>query len=80
MPHPEAANFSDDIPPFVFDPDRFLPARPLPRYQSTKTFMGYRREANRGVGTRNSIVLLGTNGTVSGFVRRLENELDCNTE
>ncbi|MFT5193212.1 MAG: altronate dehydratase [Cellvibrionaceae bacterium] len=72
---PEVANFSDNIPPFVFDKEHFLPADRLPRHADVPTFQGYKRAGGRGVGTRNTVVLLGINGTVSGFTRQLENHL-----
>ncbi len=53
---PTTPNFVDDLPPFVFDETHFKPASQLPLYANVKTFMGYRREGNRGVGTRNMIV------------------------
>jgi altronate dehydratase len=72
---PSEANFQNDLARYQFDEAAFQPAPPLPRYAETKTFMGYDREAGRGVGTRNIIVLLGTSSLVSGFVRQLENRL-----
>ncbi len=72
---PEQPNFSDQIPPFVFDAAHFTPAPPLPLYSTVKTFMGYRRAGTRGVGTRNTIVLLGTSALTGGFVRSLEARL-----
>ncbi|MFK7802418.1 MAG: UxaA family hydrolase [Anaerolineae bacterium] len=72
---PETANFSDDIPPFIFDETEFQAADSLPRYGEIPTFQGYRRGGGRGVGTRNTIVLLGVNGTVAGFTRQLEDRL-----
>jgi len=72
---PTTSNFTDEIPPFVFDESRFVPAPPLELYSDTKTFMGYRRAGTRGVGTRNTIVLLGTSALTGGFVRALETRL-----
>ncbi len=37
--------------------------------------MGYRRTGSRGVGTRNTIVLLGTSALTGGFVASLEERL-----
>ncbi|MCB8961063.1 MAG: UxaA family hydrolase [Ardenticatenales bacterium] len=75
FPLPAAANFSDDIPPFVFDPDSFTPAEPLPRQAATATFQGYLRPGGRGVGTRNQVILLAANGTVAGFTKALAERL-----
>ncbi len=72
---PTTSNFTDEIAPFVFDEAGFLPAPPLALYPDTKTFMGYRREGSRGVGTRNTVVLLGTSALTGGFVRSLETRL-----
>lgn len=72
---PDSANFDDDLERFTFDEQTFVPAPPLPRYADPLTFMGYQRGGDRGVGTRNMIILLGTTALVSGFVRRLEHDL-----
>ena len=72
---PTTSNFTDEIEPFVFDESRFIPAPPLELYPDTKTFMGYRRIGTRGVGTRNTVVLLGTSALTGGFVRSLEARL-----
>jgi len=44
---PSTPNFTDEIPPFVFDEAHFTPAPPLPLYTDIKTFMGYRRAGTR---------------------------------
>lgn len=75
FPLPDHPNFSDHIPPFVFDEQHFRPAPPLPRIEHGPTFLGYRRPGRRGVGTRNTIVLLGTTALTGGFVRVLEAHL-----
>lgn len=74
---PTEANFDDKIAPFVFDENNFHPTPALSLYpdRAQKTFMGYPRVAERGVGTRNTIVLLGTSALTSGFVRALETRL-----
>jgi altronate dehydratase len=72
---PTAPNFADQIAPFVFDESRFAPAPPLPRHADTLTFDGYRRPDQRGVGTRNMILLLGTSSLTGGFVTALETRL-----
>ena len=75
MSLPDEANFQNDLEHYQFDEAAFTPATPLPRYDEVKTFMGYPREGERGVGTRNNIILLGTTSLVSGFVRKLETRL-----
>jgi altronate dehydratase len=72
---PVSANFADDCAVYRFDPDQFLPALSLPREPGAHTFMGLPRPGKRGVGTRNTIVLLGVNALVGGFVTQLEKEV-----
>ena len=57
---PEAANFEDCLEPFRLDESRIRPAPPVARASPTRTFQGYRRPGNRGTGTRNFVVILGT--------------------
>jgi altronate dehydratase len=75
FPLPAAPNFSDDVPPYVFDEERFTAAPPLPSDPDALNFMGYVRPGSRGVGTRNLIVLLGTSSLTGAFVRALETRL-----
>ncbi|KAA3662263.1 MAG: altronate hydrolase [Chloroflexi bacterium] len=70
---PKSPNFADQLARYQFDEKAFLPAASLPRYAELRTFLGYRRPGQRGVGTRNTVVLLGTNALVAGYVRQLEN-------
>lgn len=72
---PSEANFQNELEPYQFDEGVFQPATVLPYYSGTKTFMGYRRTGKRGVGTRNTIILLGVSSLTSGFVRKLESRL-----
>jgi altronate dehydratase len=72
---PARPNFSDDLETYRFDAAHFLPAPPLLRIASAQTFSGIRRPGNRGVGTRNMILLLGMNAHVNGFLQQLEKEL-----
>ncbi|MBN8636164.1 MAG: UxaA family hydrolase [Anaerolineae bacterium] len=75
FPLPPEPNFSDQIAPFRLDESQFRPAPALPRADQCPAFQGYRRAGNRGVGTRNMIVLLGTSALTGGFVRVLETHL-----
>ncbi len=77
---PPEANFQNELEPYQFDLSIFVPSQPLPRYPEMRTFMGYRRGVGRGVGTRNTIVLLGTSALTSGFVRALESRLQLLVE
>ncbi len=76
---PEAPNFVDQVPPYALDVANFEPAKALPAYPDTRTFLGYRRNGARGVGTRNTIVLLGTTSRTGSYVKllaaRLQGEL-----
>ena len=72
---PDAPNFADDLTPYQFDADRFQPAPALPYKPPAQPFMGFRRPGNRGVGTRNMVVLLGVNSLVGGFAAQLEKEV-----
>ncbi len=72
---PATANFADNIQPFVLDEATFVSAPALPRYEQERTFLGYRRNGGRGVGTRNYIILLGTTSRTGSFVKQLETRL-----
>jgi altronate dehydratase len=71
FPLPATANFADDVHPYTLDEAAFQPAERLPAYTDTRTFQGYRRSGNRGVGTRNMIVLLGTTSRTGSYVKQL---------
>ena len=68
---PSEPNFVDYSQPIVLDEENFKPAATLPAYPETRTFMGYRRSQARGVGTRNTIVLLGTTSLTGSYVTQL---------
>lgn len=68
---PATPNFADQVPPFVLDEVNFQSAPALPAYPETRTFLGYRRSQARGVGTRNTIVLLGTTSRTGSYVKQL---------
>ncbi len=68
---PEIPNFSDKIAPYKLDETEFRPGRQVPRHMNERNFLGYRRPGNRGVGTRNYVVVMGTTSRTSGFARRL---------
>ncbi len=72
---PAEPNFADRITPYQLDEANFQPAPPVPVVANPRTFLGYRRGAGRGVGTRNVIVLLGTTSRTSSYVRQLEQRL-----
>ena len=74
---PDAPNFADHIIPFALDEASFRPAKQVPLLPTNqrRTFAGYRRPENRGVGTRNHIVLLGLTSRAGGYVRALTERL-----
>jgi altronate dehydratase len=73
---PEEPNFSDaELEPYVLDEEQFRPGEQVPLHDEPRTFMGYRRGAGRGVGTRNYIVVMGVTSRLTGFVRALGLEM-----
>ena len=68
---PAQANFDNMITPYHFDEASFVATPALPRHREMRHFMGYPRAGDRGVGTRNMIVILGASSLVAGFVRTL---------
>lgn len=78
---PAAPNFVDQVKTYVIDEATFQPAAALPPYPEPRTFLGYRRSPARGVGTRNTIVLLGTTSRTGSYVKqlaaRLQGELNA---
>jgi altronate dehydratase len=73
---PEEPNFGDaELEPYVLDEVQFRPGEQVPFHDEPRTFMGYRRGAGRGVGTRNYVVVMGVTSRLTGFVRALELEM-----
>ncbi|MBD2845342.1 UxaA family hydrolase [Paenibacillus sp. IB182496] len=72
---PPAPNFEEDTQVYTLDEATFRPAEAPAPHAETRTFMGYKRSAARGVGTRNTIVLLGTTSQTGGFVTQLADRL-----
>ena len=68
---PETPNFNDKMAPYVLDEAEFRSGEQVQRYTNERHFLGYQRPGNRGVGTRNYIVVIGTTARTSGFARRL---------
>jgi altronate dehydratase len=69
---PTAPNFADQIEPFRFNAADRQAVEQVARYATERTFLGYRRGGGRGVGTRNTIVLLGTTSRTGSYVKQLE--------
>lgn len=68
---PKTPNFSDKMAPYQLDEAEFRAGKQVPRHAHERPFLGYQRPGNRGVGTRNYIVVMGTTARTSGFARRL---------
>src|SRR5215211_1403318 len=74
---PEEPNFRDaELEPYVLDEEHFHSGQQVPLHEEPRTFMGYRRGAGRGVGTRNYVVVMGLTSRLTGFVRALELEMN----
>ncbi len=71
VPLPGQPNFSDHLVPYELDEATFRPAPPVELVAAPRTFAGYRRPGRRGVGTRNTIVILGTTSRTASFARQL---------
>ncbi len=72
---PSTPNFRDNpLEAFQLNPATFTPGTQVPRHPNaaTQTFLGYQRGADRGVGTRNHIVILGVTSRVGSWVKALE--------
>ena len=72
---PQQPNFQDRIIPYEVDAAAFRPGRQVERYEEERTFLGFRRAGGRGVGTRNTIVILGTTSSTAAFARSLAQAL-----
>src|SRR3954470_3820974 len=68
---PAAPNFKDYYVPFRLDESTFRPGKQVERSNTRLTFEGFRRPADRGVGTRNFIAILGTTSRTTGYARAL---------
>src|SRR5215213_1242590 len=74
---PGEPNFRDaELEPYVLKEETFQSGTQVPPYDEPRTFMGYRRGAGRGVGTRNYVVVMGVTSRLTGFVRALEWEMN----
>ena len=77
---PETPNFSDKMAPYQLDETEFRSGEGAPRHTNERHFAGYQRPGNRGVGTRNYIVVMGTTARTSGFARRLADMCSAHAE
>ncbi len=75
VPLPAAPNFEDYLVPFTLDPATYRPGQPVDHVARPRTFRGYRRPGGRGIGTRNTIVILGTTSRTASVARQLASRL-----
>jgi len=68
---PEAPNFADRIERHAVDEENFRSGAPVELYAETGTFDGYDRGEQRGTGTRNYVVIMGTSSRTASFARLL---------
>ena len=68
---PTSPNFEDYLVPFALDPATYRPGPPIDRDDTPRTFRGYARPGGRGVGTRNTVVILGTTSRTASVARQL---------
>jgi altronate dehydratase len=72
---PGTPNFSNDRVPFELDELALRPGFQVDPLTSSGEFQGFARGPRRGVGTRNTIVLLGTSSLAGSYVRALAERL-----
>lgn len=72
---PTEPNFRNEIKPYRLDESTFKPGKPLSLYAETRTFQGYPRPGERGVGTRNYVVILSTSARTAGYVQLLARKM-----
>ena len=72
---PEKANFEDYRKAYELNESEFRPGKQIPRLTKPGSFQGFPRPGNRGVGTRNDIVILGTTSLTASFAKTLESRL-----
>lgn len=74
---PATANFSDFRQPFALDETSLKPGLQVRAERQERTFLGYRRNEQRGVGTRNFIVVMGTSSRTAPLAREVSRRFDC---
>ena len=71
---PHKPNFLDVMVEHQIDSTNFSPGQQVPRNSEIETFFGYRRSGQRGVGTRNFIVILAVTVKSAAFARQIESK------
>lgn len=77
---PRTPNFTDSMQPYRLDETQFRAGKQVERYADQRNFFGFRREGNRGIGTRNYIVVMGTTARTSSFARSLAERCASRTQ
>ena len=75
---PPEPNFRDTaLEPYALDEARFRPGRQVAPYpaDAMRSFQGFARGGDRGVGTRNHVVVLATTSRTASWARALEERL-----
>ena len=73
---PASPNFEDNRIDFRLEKDAFGAGEQVPLHENPGCFEGFARTGNRGVGTRNFVILLGTSSRVGAFARAAANRLN----
>lgn len=71
FPLPDTGNFKNQFAKFTLDETTFQAGRQVEPAPEPATFAGYSRGPERGAGTRNSIIILGTTSLTASFCRKL---------
>tara|TARA_B100000029_G_scaffold516652_1_gene632305 strand:- start:45297 stop:48002 length:2706 start_codon:yes stop_codon:yes gene_type:complete len=69
---PEKPNFKNHVSPYIIDESTFVPGDQVVQHSNPPNFNGFDRGFERGVGTRNYIVLMAITSQAVGFLRQLE--------
>lgn len=72
---PQSPNFEDRIVPYDLNEATFEAGTQVSTYEQFGTFKGFKRPGNRGVGTRNNIVIIGTSSRTASFAKTLSETL-----
>jgi altronate dehydratase len=77
FPVPGEPNFEDSkLEPYRLEERSFVPGVQVAPHAEPRYFEGYRRAGERGVGTRNYIVILGTTSRTASYARALAERLE----
>ena len=68
---PKESNFRDIVPKFQLSPSSFKESPQVRMYEDTRSFSGFYRGKERGVGTRNYGIIVGLTSRTSSFARLL---------